>query len=120
MKRLFLSLFAPVCGLIAVTAGSDPALAERRVALVIGNGAYQNVAKLDNPTNDAGAIADMFQKAGFDVVTAKKDLRGVDFKRPIRDFTITSRNADIAVVYYAGHGIEVGGVNYVIPTDAKL
>lgn len=103
-------------GLVAATA----ALAEKRVALIIGNSSYQNVVKLDNPFNDASAIADMFRKSGFDSVELKLDLGVIEFKRALRDFYNTTRDADVAVVYYAGHGIEVGGVNYMVPTDAKL
>ncbi|WP_296526473.1 caspase family protein, partial [Rhodoplanes sp.] len=94
--------------------------AEKRVALIIGNSAYQNVVKLDNPFNDASAIAEMFRKASFDSVELKLDLGVIEFKRALRDFYNTTRDADVAVVYYAGHGIEVGGVNYMVPTDAKL
>ena len=90
------------------------------MALVIGNGAYQNTAKLPNPARDANAVAQMFKNAGFEVVEAKTDLGIQDFKRVIRDFTQQTKNADIAVVFYAGHGIEIGGQNYLIPVDAKL
>ncbi|MDC7784634.1 caspase family protein [Rhodoplanes sp. TEM] len=107
---------AAVAGLLAV----DEASAEKRVALVIGNSSYQNVVKLDNPFNDASAIAEMFRKASFDSVELKLDLGVIEFKRALRDFYNTTRDADVAVVYYAGHGIEVGGVNYMVPTDAKL
>jgi hypothetical protein len=101
--------------------GADVALAaDKRVALVVGNSAYQNVAKLPNPVNDATSIGNMFRNAGFDVVDAKFDLGSLNFKRAIREFTYQARDADIAVVYYAGHGIEVGGINYLIPVDAKL
>ncbi|WP_210208537.1 caspase family protein [Rhodoplanes roseus] len=99
---------------------ADEARAEKRVALIIGNSAYQNVVKLDNPFNDASAIAEMFRKSGFDSVELKLDLGVIEFKRALRDFYNTTRDADVAVVYYAGHGIEVGGVNYMVPTDAKL
>ncbi|MBI4273555.1 MAG: caspase family protein [Rhizobiales bacterium] len=94
--------------------------AERRVALVVGNAAYQTVPKLLNPVNDAGAVAALFKKAGFDVVEARTDLGSLELKRTVRDFTNLARDADIAVMYFAGHGIEVGGINYVIPVDARL
>ena len=64
--------------------------------------------------------AALFKKAGFDVVEARQDLGNLDFKRAVRDFTAATRDADIAVIYYAGHGIEVGGINYMVPVDAKL
>jgi len=117
-RRLILSLVAGIGGLMLARA--DAALADKRVALVIGNSAYQSVARLPNPVKDATAIGKMFRDVGFDVVEARSDLGILDFKRTIRDFTSQARDADMAVVYYAGHGIEVGGVNYLIPVDAKL
>lgn len=120
MMKFLLSGLATGCALALSLLLSDAAHAEKRVALVIGNSAYQNAPRLDNPANDATAIADMFRKAGFDVVTGKMDLGILDFKRSIREFINTVRDADIAVIYYAGHGIEVSGVNYMIPVDAKL
>lgn len=97
-----------------------PALAEKRVALVLGNSAYQNVAPLANPINDSTRIAATLKEAGFDVVDSRRDLSAIDTRRALRDFADRSRDADIAVVYYAGHGIEVDGGNYLIPVDAKL
>ncbi|MGU3286229.1 caspase family protein [Methylobacterium mesophilicum] len=94
--------------------------AERRVALVVGVGAYEAVPRLANATNDASAMADMFRKVGFDVVTLRTDVGNLAFKRAVREFEDAVTGADIAVVYYAGHGIEVGGQNYVVPSDAKL
>ena len=96
------------------------AFAEKRVALVIGNSAYKNVVKLANPTNDAASVAALLKSSGFDVVEAKDNLTNRDMRRAVRDFTEVTRDADIAVVYYAGHGIEVGGTNYLIPIDAVL
>ncbi|WP_187278184.1 caspase family protein [Methylobacterium sp. WL7] len=92
----------------------------RRVALVIGVGAYENVPKLPNAVNDANAIAEMFRSAGFEVVATRNDANNLNFKRAIREFEDSANDADIAVVYYAGHGIEIGEANYLIPTDAKL
>jgi uncharacterized caspase-like protein len=101
-------------------ATQSAALADRRIALVIGNGKYQNAGVLANPTNDADAIADLFTKAGFDSVDRRRDLGVVEFKRAVREFVDRAANADVAVVYYSGHGLEIGGVNYLIPVDAKL
>ena len=110
-----------LCGLWAalILAVSD-AHAEKRVALVIGNSAYQNANRLANPAKDANAVAGLFRNAGFEVVETKLDLGNLEFKRVARDFTALARNADIAVVYFAGHGIEVNGTNYLLPVDAKL
>lgn len=103
-----------------ISFGGQPALAAKRVALVIGNSAYQNVAPLTNPVKDAGAIAEMFKTAAFDVVESRRDVKNAELRRALRDFTEKSRDADIAVIYYAGHGLEVDGLNYLIPVDAVL
>ena len=82
---------------------SDSAAAERRVALVIGNSAYKNASTLPNTTNDSFSMEALFRSIGFDVVVSRNDLGVVDFKRTVREFLIAAENADIAVVYYAGH-----------------
>jgi uncharacterized caspase-like protein len=99
---------------------SEPAFAEKRVALVLGNSNYQNVAPLANPVNDSARIAATLKDAGFDVVDSRRDLPAAETRRALRDFADRARDADIAVVYYAGHGIEVDGGNYLIPVDARL
>jgi uncharacterized caspase-like protein len=99
---------------------SQPAFAEKRVALVIGNSAYKNVNQLQNPANDAAAVVAMFKKAGFDSVDARLNLGVVDMRRALREFGNKARDADVAVIYYAGHGIELDGTNYLIPVDATL
>ena len=83
--------------------------AEKRVALVMGNSAYKNVARLKNPVNDAALVGDMFRKAGFDSVDVKLDLDVAAMRKALRDFGGKAREADVAVVYYAGHGIELDG-----------
>jgi len=98
----------------------DAALAERRVALVIGNAAYQNVAPLKNPAADARAIAQMFRDAGFDSVDLKTDLGNAEFRRAVRDFTLQANQADVAIIYFSGHGLALYGTNYLIPVDAHL
>jgi len=99
---------------------ADPARAEKRVALVIGISDYRQAPRLFNPARDAEAMTALFRKSGFDVVQSRRDLGIADLRRAIREFSETSRDADISVVYYAGHGIEVDGVNYLVPADAKL
>jgi uncharacterized caspase-like protein len=99
---------------------SEPAFAGRRVALVIGNSAYHHFGILPNTSADAKAIAALFEKAGFDKVDLRTDLGVLDFKRAVRSFLDDASNADIAVVYYAGHGIEASGMNYLVPVDANL
>jgi uncharacterized caspase-like protein len=96
------------------------AQADKRVALVLGISSYQNVPRLANPDSDAVAISDIFKQVGFDVVELRRDLGVSEMRRAVREFAATAADADMAVVYYAGHGIEVDGVNYLIPADAKL
>ena len=120
MQRRLLSIVAGLAGLLLVAVSAGSALAGRRVALVIGNAAYQNASSLSNTINDATAMTRLFVKAGFDVIESRTDLGVVAFKRAIWDFMFTAHDADIAVVYFAGHGIEIRGSNYLIPVDAKL
>ena len=87
---------------------------------MLGNSAYQNAPALANPVNDGAVIAAKLKEAGFDVVDSRHDLSAPQTRRALRDFEDNARDADIAVVYYAGHGIEVDGTNYLIPVDAKL
>src|SRR5437763_1649819 len=115
--RALLSLAFAV-GLILLA--GQPALADKRVALVIGNSAYRNVAKLSNPANDAAAVAAMFKSAGFDFVDSRLNLSASEMRKTLREFGNRARDADVAVIYYAGHGIELDGTNYLIPIDATL
>lgn len=117
MRRLaaFLFMASIVC-----LAGQRAWAADKRVAFVVGNSNYQNVNVLTNPANDAAAITEMFKNAKFDVVESRRDLKNTEMRRALRDFTDKARDADIAVIYYAGHGIEVDGTNYLIPVDAAL
>jgi uncharacterized caspase-like protein len=105
---------------LAVAGFCQPVLADKRVALVIGNGAYQNAAMLSNPPRDAEALAVHLRDAGFDLVLTRHDLPNLEFKRVLREFNLAALNADIAVVFFAGHGIEISGINYLLPVDAKL
>jgi hypothetical protein len=111
---------AVVLAVCAVWFFSQPAFAEKRVALVMGNSAYQSVSRLTNPVNDSEAMSATFKGAGFDVVDLKRDLTANEMRRALRDFSDKVRDADIAIVYFAGHGIEIDGTNYVIPVDAVL
>jgi len=120
--RKFFRYFAiGICGALYFALAPDSALAvDKRVALVVGNSNYRNVARLPNPEKDAASIAKLFKDAGFDTVVEADNVGNLDFKRAIRKFEDAAADADIAVVFYAGHGIEVGGVNYLVPVDAKL
>ncbi|MET4389340.1 putative caspase-like protein [Bradyrhizobium sp. F1.4.3] len=112
-RRLALSI---ALMLVAVT----NALADKRVALLLSVSNYQNVARLANPDNDAAAISDVFRQMGFDVVELRRDLGVSEMRRAVRDFAAVATDSDVAVVYYAGHGIEVNGSNFLIPADARL
>jgi len=111
-----------IIALAAILSGmlGQPAFAEKRVALVLGNSTYQNAPPLSNPVNDAALVAAKLKQAGFEVVDSRHDLSALETRRALRDFADSARDADIAVVYYAGHGMEVDGTNYLIPVDAKL
>jgi uncharacterized caspase-like protein len=114
------------CALVAAVAlillltGRVDAAPGKRVALVIGNTAYRHVTPLANPIKDATAIARMFKELGFNSVTLRQDVGAQDFKRALREFSDAAQDADIAVVYFAGHGIQVGDMSYLIPVDAPL
>lgn len=113
--------FLVVCALLAVAQlSATSAHADKRVALVLGISSYEHVAKLPNPSNDAGAIANLLKKAGFDVVETYRDVGIAALRRAVGDFSDKAQDADVAVVFYAGHGIEVDGTNYLVPADAKL
>jgi len=105
--------------ILSMVLPSDVAWADKRVALVVGNSSYQSVPQLPNPSKDATSVSQMFKDAGFDVAVAI-DVGNLEFKRAIRKFEASADQADIAVIYYAGHGLEIGGTNYLIPVDAKL
>jgi len=105
---------------VALIVFSLPALAAKRVALVMGNSAYQNVNPLANPANDAEIMSATLRNAGFEVVDLKRDLKANEMRRALRDFSDQVRDADMAIVYFAGHGIEIDGVNYLLPVDAVL
>src|SRR5262245_30380463 len=111
-------IFALLCALIALWA-PGAAYAEKRVALVIGNSAYQNTSELRNPSNDAADMAAALARLGFQV-TDGRDLDKRAMERTIRQFGLALEGADIALFFYAGHGIQVGGQNHLIPVDARL
>ncbi len=113
IQIIVLAVAALVCALA-------PARADKRVALVIGNSHYQHVGLLPNPASAAAAMAALFKSARFDVVDVHQDLGVTAMRRAVSDFSDKAQGSDIAVVYYAGHGIEVDGVNYLIPVDAVL
>jgi hypothetical protein len=115
--RYTLHLAVAIC---AVLAGPQQAEADRRVALVIGNSTYRHTAVLRNPRSDAEAIAKLLGTNGFEEVLLKTDLDYSSLRRAARRFGESAKNSDVALVYYAGHGLEIAGTNYLVPVDAKL
>ncbi len=112
----FARIFLAVCiGLVV----SISAAQAKRVALVIGNSAYENVARLKNPENDANAMAAALERMGF-AVTRLLNADKSDMGTALLDFSDKATGAELAVVFYAGHGIEISKQNHLIPVDARL
>ena len=98
-----------------------PAAAEKRIALVIGNSSYQNVTRLDNPRSDAALMAETLGSLGFTLVGGRAQL---DLDKPAMDIAVQNfgrqvQGADVALFYYAGHGVQVSGANYLVPVGAN-
>ena len=112
-----------LCGFIAVfilaSLTTFEAVADRRIALVIGNSDYQGIPALKNPGKDAEDVSNTFRLAGFEVFVAK-NLTKLQFEDQFRDYLAAVDGADLAVVYYSGHGFQIGGENFLIPVDASL
>lgn len=106
---------------ICLSAISTASPAASRIAMVLGNGNYEHVAELPNSVNDADAIAAALVRMGFDVIV-ETDLPYLDTRRLLRDFgdRVAESKADVSVFYYAGHGLQVDGRNYIVPIDARL
>lgn len=115
-RRLLSRVLASVFLAVAV---SVPLAAADRVALVIGNGDYENVAKLENPGNDASAFASVLRAGGYEVIEVIDGGVG-DMALALKRFARLGESAEKAVFYYAGHGFEVEGKNYLAPVDAAL
>ncbi|MBV9561165.1 MAG: caspase family protein [Bradyrhizobium sp.] len=105
--------------LLCMAFTANAAKADKRVAFVVGNGAYKNVAQLPNPPIDATAMAGLLRNVGFDVVEGS-NLNRDTMTAKLLEFGKKSQGADVAVFYYAGHGIAIGGTNYLLPVDADI
>lgn len=105
--------------LIILSGLISSAFAQERVALVIGNGAYQNAIALANPANDANDMTVALRELGFEVIAAT-DVDKAGFDSKLREFARALRSARTALFYYAGHGLQVAGKNYAVPVDARL
>ena len=114
-RSYWLFLFLALAGLAA----ARPALAQERVALVIGNGNYVNASALANPGNDARAVAASLHEVGFDVIQGL-DLGRAEMEDHIRTFLNKAASAKVALLFYAGHGLQIDGRNYLVPVDAKI
>lgn len=113
------SRFGIALGLAILVGSAVPVAAAKRVALVVGNSDYQHATALPNPRNDAKLIAASLQRLNFDVVSGI-DLGFRDFGRKLKEFRRKLQGADVALLFFAGHGLQVKGENYLIPVDAEL
>ncbi|GBF26904.1 hypothetical protein MnTg02_01947 [bacterium MnTg02] len=116
MRRAYMPV---LCFLLVLIGHAGPASAERRVALVIGNSTYEHTAQLPNPKNDASDMAVALKRLGFDVTTGL-DLTEEKFLDVVSAFSDKLSDADVALFFYAGHGVQYQNVNYLIPVDAAL
>ncbi len=106
---------------LSVLTGADTALADKRVALVIGNSAYKNISRLDNPANDAKLMANTLRRLGFTLIGngAQIDLDKAAFDNAAQNFGRQLQGADVGLFYYAGHGVQISGANYLVPVNAN-
>jgi len=104
--------------LLSLLPSLSVAASVQRTALVIGNSAYES-GNLTNPVNDAGDIASALKRLGFEVML-KKNIRHRDMQEAVEDFGNSLKRGGIGLFYYAGHGIQINGINYLIPIDAKI
>src|ERR1700749_2406679 len=121
MQRFYRRSTWAVAGFILAVCSSAPAHAEKRVALGIGNSHYKNVTPLDNPVNDAKLMAETLRALGFVVVggNAQLDLDKAQFDGSVQAFSEQIQGADVGLFYYAGHGLQVRGQNYLVPVGAN-
>jgi hypothetical protein len=113
-------VLAAIIGLL-VLLSADPATADKRIALVVGNSAYQNVTQLDNPRNDATLMAETLSGLGFTLIGghAQLDLDKAALDTDVQNFGRQIQGADVALFYYVGHGVQVNGSNYLVPVGAN-
>ena len=121
MRRYIVAtiLFLALAGTAQAATPSDEPAWERRTALVIGNGDYELISPLRNPVNDARAMARVLRDLGFEVI-ARENLTQKEMKQAIRDFGRALGQGGVGLFYYAGHGMEVGGENFMIPLNAPI
>src|SRR6185437_3715724 len=105
--------------LICLMLGAETARADKRVAFVVGNGAYRHAISLSNPPADAKAMAEVLRNVGFDVVEGT-NLAHDQMTELLRQFGSKAKGADVAVFFYAGHGLAIRGTTYLLPVDADI
>ncbi|MEO1103324.1 MAG: caspase family protein, partial [Pseudomonadota bacterium] len=113
LKRILAALAVS----LAAFAPQAQAAFDKKVALVVGNAAYENAPPLANPVTDARAMTAAFERLGFEVVSGY-DLDLQDLRNVLREFTLKSRDADLTTFFYAGHALQAAGQNYLVPIDA--
>lgn len=118
MKKVLPALTAILLTMWVTVAMAEPQGA-KRVALIVGNASYASFGKLDNPSNDAEDVASVLRQIGFTVIEGR-DLSKRDMDRHLAQFSRAASDADTAIVYYAGHGLQYQNQNFLVPTDAQL
>ncbi len=117
-SRRWAPIFLVSLSIFAFQAGV--AEAAKRVALLIGNEKYEATSQLNNPANDVELMKQSFEDAGFDTVTTVHDVDRGSMVKALRDFEDTATGADVAIIYYSGHGMEMNGENFLLPVDVSL
>src|SRR6201986_2111643 len=117
--RLIMRFWIAALSIATFLFSGEAALADKRVAFVVGNGAYKNVPQLPNPPMDAKTMASTLRNVGFDVVEGYNLTRDKMTER-LLEFGKKAEGADVAVFFYAGHGIAINGTNYLLPVDADI
>ena len=114
-------LWTTILSAFAWSCCNVPAFAEKRIALVVGNSAYQNITRLENPRNDATLMAETLSGLGFTLIggRAQLDLDKAALDTDVQNFGRQIQGADVALFYYAGHGVQVNGSNYLVPVGAN-
>ncbi len=120
MRTLLRKQCATVLLFVVFALASDAAEAGKRVALLIGNQTYQSTSVLKNPSNDVELMKATLEDAGFDNVQVALDLDLIEMRKTLRSFEDIAQGAEVAVLYYSGHGMEMNGQNFLIPVDAVL
>lgn len=116
---MFHGCFTALAALVWLVVQLTCAVGAERVAMVIGNADYRNVSRLPNPVNDATDMAAALSRLGFEV-TVERNLSFDGLRRALQEFGDRSAGSDMAVIFYAGHGVEIDRQNYVVPVDARL